>query len=196
MSAGTRWRRESAAADLARALRAAPLVVDSSAPIEEEDRTKWRRRLQQRRCLACGARDLVNRQTSYFCMACKPDWRYCSTCETLRTVEEHGRDSRCKACSNARVTRQYHADKDRTLYRLRLQALSRRERTRSEQVFDGIRRRVALAELVRQTPGMSWAKRGALVGADATYLAETYRKQCRGDVRDADSFDIERRRKR
>lgn len=195
MSTGHTWRKEHAARELVAHLktRAVEPLVDSSEPIEEADRTKWRRRLQQKRCLHCGARALAP-GGSYFCIQCKPNWRYCSTCETLRTAIDHGRDSRCKVCSNIRATRQYHADKDRTLYRLRLQALSKREHPRSDQIFAAIRRRIALAELVRQTPGMSWEKRGRLVNSDPTYLAEAYRKQCRGDVRDADVIDRKRRR--
>ncbi len=191
-----RWLRQHAARELATHLgktRAVDPVVDSSVPLEEDARGKWKRRLQQRRCLTCGARDLVNRTTSYFCIHCKADWRYCSTCETLRSVDAHGRDSRCKGCASRKALKAYYADPDRCLYRLRLQALSKRERSRAEQIFDGIRRRIALAELVKQTPGMSWTKRGVLAGADATYLAETYRKQVRGDVRDADAIDRMRR---
>lgn len=198
MSTGHIWRREHAARILAAQLieaRATNRAVDSTEPIEEADRTKWRRRLQQRRCLVCGARKLVNRQTSYFCIHCKPNWRYCSTCETLRTVSEHGKDSRCKVCSGARALAQYHADPDRCIYRQRLRALSLRGRSRSEQIFDGVRRRIALAELVRQTPGMSWERRGTLSGADPSYLAEAYRKQVRGNVRDADAIDQARRKR-
>lgn len=162
------------------------------APEGEDDRTTWRRRLQQRKCLVCGARKLVNQQTSYFCATHIDGYRYCSTCETLQSAAAHGRDSRCKGCANVRGTRAYHADKDRTLYRRRLTELARRRQSRSDQLFEAIRRRIALAELVKRTPGMSWEKRGRLVGADPTYLAESYRKQCRGDARDADNIDRKR----
>lgn len=67
--------------------------------------------------------------------------------------------------------------------------MARRKQTRSDQIFQAVKRRIALADLVRGTPGMSWEKRGRLVGADPTYLAESYRKQCRGAVRDADNID-------
>ena len=199
MSTGLIWRKEHAARELARTLaqtRAVERVVDSSVPLREDERTTWRRRLQQRKCLVCGARNLVNRTTSYFCTHCKPDWRYCSTCETLRTLEAHGKDSRCKGCASTKALADYYRDPDRCLYRQRLQALSRRDKTRAEQIFDGIRRRIALFELVKSTPGVSWVARGVLVGSDATYLAEAYRKQCRGNVRDADATDAARRRKR
>lgn len=164
-------------------------------PAIEPERTKWRRRLQQRRCLVCGAADLHNQKSSYFCSLHIGAYRYCSTCETLRTTTDHGKDSRCKGCASAKALAQYRADPDRCIYRLRLQSLSKRERSRGEQIFDGIRRRIALAELVRNTPGMSWEARGRIVQADPTYLAEAYRKQCRGQVRDADAIDRTRRRR-
>jgi len=194
MSTGHVWRKERAARDLAQHLELIRARIDPPHHIEptEDARTTWKRRLQQRRCLVCGARDLVNRQTSYFCQAHIADWRYCSTCETLRTAQEHGRDSRCKGCANVRGTAAYYADKDRTLYRRRLTELAKRRHTRSDQLFEAIRRRIALAELVKNTPGMSWAQRGRLVSADPTHLAESYRKQCRGDTRDADNIDRSR----
>lgn len=160
----------------------------------ESDRAKWRRRLQQRRCLACGAADLVNRKTSYFCIHCKPRWRYCSTCETLRLTIDHGKDSRCKGCASAKALAYYHARPDGNLYRLRLKELSRRTHTRGDQIFLGIRRRIALADFVRRTPGLSWPKRAALLGVDRGQLESSYRKQCRLDRRDADAADDARNR--
>jgi hypothetical protein len=161
-----------------------------SAESDTEDlRTTWRRRLQQRRCLVCGARNLVNQATSYFCPRHIRTHRYCSTCETLRTAEAHGRDSRCRECANSRATAAYHADPDRTQYRLKLAQMARRSRNRADEIFDGMRRRIALAALVASTPGMSWEARGRLLGCDATNLAERYRLQCRGAFRGPDAGD-------
>jgi hypothetical protein len=154
----------------------------------ESDRTRWRRRLQQKRCLVCGVRKIAP-GGSYFCIQCKPHWRYCSVCETLRDTATHGKDSRCKGCASRRALADYHRDPDRCLYRIRLQELSKRTRTREDQLFASLRRRIALAALVRRTPGMSWPKRAALVGLNATQLAASYRAQVSGDIRDVDASD-------
>lgn len=186
-----RWLRQRAARDLASQLgktRAIDPVVDSAAPLIEDDRTRWRRRLQQRRCLACGARQIV-RGGGYFCIRCRQHWRYCSTCETLRVASEHGKDSRCKGCASAKALSYYHARPDANLYRLRLKELARRKKTRADQIFDGIRRRIALADFVKRTPGMSWRKRAALVGVNPTQLESSYWRQCRDDLRDVDASD-------
>jgi hypothetical protein len=145
-----------------------------------EDRYQQvQRRYRQRRCLVCGARRTRNRQTSFFCDRHYDDWRYCSTCRVLRTTDEHGKDSRCRGCANVKATAQYHADPDRCLYRLRLKALARRQQTRADMLLVAVRRQIALAALVRATPGWSWERRGRAVGYNATYLAESYRKQLR-----------------
>jgi hypothetical protein len=154
----------------------------------EPDRTRWRRRLQQKRCLACGCKPIAP-GGSYFCIQCKPSWRYCSTCETLRTTAEHGKDSRCKGCASAKALAYYHARPDANLYRLRLKELSKRKKTRADQIFDGIRRRIALADFVRSTPGMSWRRRAALIGVCHGQLESSYWRQCRADLRDVDAAD-------
>lgn len=171
-----------------------PPPIDPSVPIEEDDRTKWRRRLQQRRCLACGAAQLHNRTSSYFCSAHIRTHRYCSTCETLRERDARGKDSRCKSCASARALARYHANPGANLYRLRLKQMARRERTREDQIFDGVRRRIALAAFVKRTPGMSWPKRAAVLGVNPTQLAASYRTQLRDDLQDADASDRARER--
>ena len=149
--------------------------------VETEDaRAMWQRRYQQRRCLVCGARRTRNQQTSYFCTAHYDDWRYCSTCATLRPADMHGKDTRCKGCAARKSLAQYYVNPDRCRYRLRLNQLSRRQHNQADRIFIAIRRQIALAELVRCTPGMSWQARGRLVGYDPTHLAESYRRQSRG----------------
>lgn len=145
----------------------------------EDPRARLQRRYQQRRCLVCGSRRTKNQNTSYFCDRHYAAWRYCSTCATLREAAAHGKDYRCRSCANAKATAQYHADPDRCRYRLRLKALSTRRETRGDQLFAAIRRQIALAELVRATPGWSWERRGRATGRDATHLAESYRRQAR-----------------
>lgn len=154
----------------------------------EDSRTQIRRRLQQRRCLQCGARSL-SPYGSYFCRAHIRTHRFCSLCETLRPTEEHGKDSRCKACAAARALECYYANTDRNVYRIRLKQIANRTTTRGDQILEAVRRRIWLAELVRQTPGMSWPKRAAMVGMNATQLAQSYRWQCSGQLRDVDASD-------
>ena len=163
--------------------------------IEEDARTRLRRRLQQRRCLVCGSRALVNRTTSYFCALHITTHRYCGPCETLRTAVEHGNDSRCRACATARSLAYYHANAERNLYRIRLRQLSTRTRSRADQIFDSLRRRIALADLVAQTPDWSWPRRAAVHGGDRAQLARAYREQCAGLAFDADSPDRLTRRR-
>lgn len=161
----------------------------------EDPRTQARRRIQHKRCPVCGARKLVNRQTSYFCPLHIATHRWCCVCETLRTAQDHGKDSRCRACSARKALAQYHVDKDRTLYRLRLKQLARRQHSRSDEIFIALRKRIALAALVAATPGATWVARARLIGMNATHLAEAYRKQCAGRVRDADASEQEQRRR-
>jgi len=163
--------------------------------LTEDPRVAVRRRLQQRRCLVCGARNLVNHQTSYFCATHKPDWRFCSACETLRPKVAHGKSWLCNGCASTKATAQYHANPDRCLYRLRLKQLARRTQTRGDQIFEHMRRRIALADLVRATPQLSWPKRAALLGRNANQLACDYRMQCAGRILDMDRPDAGRRRR-
>lgn len=161
-----------------------------SAERETEDpRIQIRRRLQQRRCLVCGARQLVNNATSYFCRAHIAHWRYCSTCEVLRPAAEHGKDSRCQACASRKALDYYHQYPDATIYRIRLRQMATRTATRGDQILAHMRRRIALAELVKRTPGWSWPKRAALVGGCPQQLAYQWRRQLRGDLRDVDATD-------
>jgi hypothetical protein len=160
------------------------LLTADAAPLAEDPRTQWRRRLQQRRCLVCGARKLANHNQSYFCLVHIATHRYCSTCETLRTIQEHGKDSRCKACSTARALATNRADPDRNLYRLALKRLAVRRETRGDAIFSNLRRRIALAELVARTPGWTWARRARAVVMDAQHLSTMYRRQCTGQCLD------------
>lgn len=168
------------------------LPIDPAVVLEEDDRTKWRRRLQQKRCIACGAADLHNHKSSYFCTRHVRTHRYCSTCETLRPIAQHGKDSRCKGCASRKALDYYHARPDANLYRLRLKELSRRKKTRADQIFDGIRRRIALADFVKRTPGMSWRKRAALIGVHHGQLEASYWRQIRNDLQDVDAADTAR----
>lgn len=163
-------------------------------PIAEDARTQARRRIQQKRCLVCGARRLANQNVSYFCPTHLATHRWCPVCEVLRPTEEHGKDDRCRGCSNTRATQAYYADPDRTLYRLRLKQIARRRQNRADEIFDAARKRIALAAFVAATPGWTWAQRAAALGMNVTYIADMYRKQCRGLVRDADAADREKRR--
>jgi hypothetical protein len=160
----------------------------------EDTRTQLRRRYQQKKCLICGARDRAGR-TALFCAA-HLDYRYCATCMTVRTSASHGRDkSRCKTCSATRALDHYYRDPDRCLYRMRLIQMAKRSGTRGDQIMDSMRRRIALADLVRQTQGMSWPKRAALIGANACQLAYNYRTQCAGPLPDADTPDRAKRKR-
>jgi len=161
----------------------------ASADTQTEDpRTTWRRRLQQQRCLVCGARQLAIGH-GYFCAAHIRSHRFCSLCETLRTVEEHGQDARCRSCANDRALRAYHADPDRTIYRIRLRQLAERRHTRGDQIFIHMRRRIALAELVKRTKGWSWPKRAAVFGGYPQQLAYAWRQQNGAGLRDVDATD-------
>lgn len=161
----------------------------------EGERARWRRRIQQRRCLVCGSRDLVNQGSSYFCAEHLRTHRWCGLCETLRPLEAHGLDCRCRTCSTARSLAYHRANTERTAYRQRLRDIARRRHTRGEQILVNMRRRIALAAFVAATPGMSWAARGRLLGAAGRTLAEAYRAQCRGRA-DVDAADTARPQKR
>jgi hypothetical protein len=161
-----------------------------SAEREDEDpRTQIARRLQQQRCLVCGARNLVNHQTSYFCAAHIGDYRYCSLCGILRTTADHGKDSRCQKCASHKALAYYHANSDKTIYRIRLRQIAQRQFTRGDQIFAHMRRRIALAALVSQTPGWSWPRRAAVFGGNPTQLAYQWRRQNSTDLRDVDATD-------
>lgn len=170
------------------------LHTQDAPPIAEDPRAQVRRRMQQKRCLVCGAKELVNHNVSYFCARHIATHRYCSTCETLRSAEEHGKDDRCRGCANERALAAYYADPDRTLYRLRLKQIARRRQNRADEIFDAVRKRIFLASFVAATPTWTWAQRAAALGMNVTYIADMYRKQCAGRVRDADAADREKRR--
>ena len=107
----------------------------------------------------------------------------------MQPTADHGTSSTCRSCHSSRALARYYADPDRTIYRIRLKQIATRERTRGEQIFEGVRRRIALAELVRQTPGWSWPKRATIFGGYPQQLAYAYRQQISGDVRDVDATD-------
>lgn len=96
----------------------------------EDARTQARRRLQQQRCLVCGARQLSG--SSYFCTLHIRAYRFCSICETLRATADHGKDSRCKACAAGKALAYYHANADATIYRIRLRQIATRTATLDE----------------------------------------------------------------
>jgi anaerobic selenocysteine-containing dehydrogenase len=154
-----------------------------------------RRRYQQKKCLVCGAK---NRATPWalFCASHSATHRYCSLCETVVATPDYGSDrSRCRLCSKRRALDHYYADPDRSKYRIRLRQMAGRQGTRGDQVFANIRRRIALAELVRRTPDMSWTERGRMVGRYGPQLASDYRHQCAGTVRDVDTPDRVKRKR-
>jgi hypothetical protein len=74
--------------------------------------------------------------------------------------------------------------------------LARRQGTRGDQMLDCMRRRIALAALVKRTPRWTWEQRGQLVGRYGPQLAADYRDQCAGRVRDVDSADRDKRKAR
>lgn len=164
----------------------APAVV-------EDARTQARRRIQSKRCLVCGARQLANHNVSYFCPRHLATHRWCRVCEVLRTAEEHGKDDRCRGCANERATAAYYADPDRALYRVRLRQLARRQCNRADEIFAVMRKRIFLAALVAATPGWTWARRAQTLGMNTNHIAQSYRKQCAGRVRDPDAAERERR---
>lgn len=170
-----------------------PILTD--APITEDPRTQLRRRLQQRRCLVCGVRQLAGNAHSYFCAAHLITHRFCPMCEGLRTAAEHGKDTRCLECNRRRGLAGYYADRDRTLYRLRLKQIARRQTTRVDQIFVQMRKRIALAEFVRATPGWSWPMRARHYGVWSSTLATAYREQCAGRVLDVDASERSRKGK-
>lgn len=146
--------------------------------IVEQPRAQARRRIQQRRCLVCGSRQLANHDTSYFCVRHLTTHRWCFLCETLRTAEDHGNDKgRCRSCSTARATAHYHADPDRTHYRMRLYQLSQRTTNEEDRLFAAIQRQIALAAFVRATPGWTWTRRAQALGVQAKHLALRWRRQ-------------------
>jgi hypothetical protein len=83
----------------------------------------------------------------------------------------------------------YEQHRDTYVYAIRLRQLAERRQTRGDLLFLSLRRRIALAELVRQTPGWTWPRRARAFGGNATYLAEQWRQQQRDDRRDVDAVD-------
>lgn len=172
------------------------MPTDTSAPLTESPRSQVRRRYQQKKCLHCGARTRAT-PWALFCAAHVATHRYCPLCETVQDATSYGSDrSRCQTCSRARALKHYYADPDRSKYRIRLIQMAQRRETRGDQVFANMRRRIALAELVKTTPDMSWVERGALVGRYGPQLASDYRDQCAGRVRDVDVPDRGKRKAR
>lgn len=166
--------------------------------LTETPREQWRRRYQQRRCLACGARELHAGGRSNFCALHFRSHRWCSACETVREKAEHGATKLCRGCDAGWKRRAYDRHPESNLYYMRLKRMAERTHTREETIFAEVRRRIALAAFVRATPGLTWRARGRLVGRHGNSMAENYRKQCRGDVRDPDHAERSRthRRKR
>jgi hypothetical protein len=169
-------------------------LFDTSTPEIEPPTIQLRRRYQQRKCLACGAKQRAT-PWSLFCAVHIETHRYCPQCETVMTPEAFGAyRRRCATCSRARALAHYHADPDRSKYRIRLRQMAVRSCTRSDQVLDCMRRRIALAALVKRTPGWTWEQRGQLVGRYGPQLATDYRNQCAGRVRDVDAAGRDQRK--
>lgn len=170
-------------------------MITTDQPLTESANAQTRRRYQQKKCLVCGAK---NRATPWalFCARHSATHRYCSLCETVTSASDYGADrSRCRLCSRRRAIDAYYADPDRSKYRMRLRQMAVRTGTRSDQVFASVRRRIALASLVKATPGMSWCERGALIGRYGPQLASDNRNQCAGRVRDVDTPDRGKRKR-
>lgn len=164
------------------------MIRDWPEPSIEDPRTQLKRRLQQKRCLVCGSRDI--RGTSYFCVTHIVTHRFCSECETLRPSQPgEPRDRRCRACLAARGLADYRANPDAACYRICLKQMRERKQTRSDQLFDVLRRRIALARLVAATPDLSWRARGRLAGKSYQTLSKQYARQCEGTCRDVDAAD-------
>lgn len=171
------------------------MIADTTEPIVEDATAQIRRRYQQKRCLVCGAR---NRASTWalFCTAHIATHRYCPVCIRVGMADEMGNDrSRCRTCSRKRALEHYYRNPDRTCYAIRLRQMHVRSGTRGDQIMDSMRRRIALAELVRRTPGMSWRERGLLVGRNPTQMAYNYRNQCQGPQPDADEADRGKRKR-
>jgi hypothetical protein len=110
----------------------------------------------------------------------------CRTCTA-------GYDARRAAAPHrSRQLASYYANPDRTLYRIKLKQMAQRQSSRADQIFVSLRKRIALAEMVARTPGWSWTMRARRFGSSAQQLAADYRRQCAGDVRDADMADVAR----
>lgn len=162
------------------------LITQDAPPVVEDARTQVRRRMQQRRCLVCGARQL--HPHTYFCGAHFGHYGYCRVCEVVRPRAEHGKHLECRGCRSAERMRRHRDDPDAARYRLRLRQIAQRHYSIGEAVLATAARRIALADLVRRTPGMPWAERAALINWPYTWnaLRVAYLRQCGGDVKDPD----------
>lgn len=132
--------------------------------------------------------------------------RWCAHCRQGQPLAlwASPRSKRCRPCTSAYDRRrvgathraqklaEYHADPDRTIYRIRLQQLATRSCTRGDQIFAAVRQRIALAAFVARTPGWSWTMRARRAGMSAGRLALAYRQQCAGRVADPDRPDAAR----
>lgn len=162
------------------------LITQEAPPIVEDARTQVRRRMQQRRCLVCGARQL--HPHTYFCAFHFGHYGYCRVCEVVRPRAEHGNQLECRGCRSADRMRRHEADPDAQRYRLRLRQMRTRLYSMSDLVLTTAARRIALADLVRATPGATWSERAARIEWPYTWraLRVAYLRQCGGDVKDPD----------
>lgn len=77
-------------------------LVPWEVPAEAEtDRQRWRRRYQQKRCVACGSPERYGKKA-----LCRPCWeggqRYCAGCERIVRLEEWREQARvCAGCKSA-----------------------------------------------------------------------------------------------
>lgn len=150
-----------------------PILTD--APITEDPRTQLRRRLQQKRCLVCGAR--ITSRANYFCPTHHAAYRFCSACESARPTSEHGRNWRCRPCNQAKALTEYYRNPDRLNYRRTLCDMAGRRETEADQLFRRMRAQIALAAFVAQTPGWTWERRAVVMGGGAANLATRWRRQ-------------------
>jgi hypothetical protein len=163
------------------------MISAADAPQTEDPRTRARRRIQQRKCLVCGARQLHNNNSAFFCSLHFGAWRWCCICETLRPAAEHGgKPNHCRACHAARVRQEYRANPDAARYAVALKRMATRQNTTEDLIFEHMRRRITLAAIVRATPGWTWAQRARAYSMSAWHMVANYNRQRRGDVRDLD----------
>lgn len=135
--------------------------------------------------------------------------RWCAHCKRGQplTLWASRKATRCRTCTagyharrtsaphRSRQLEAYYANPDRTLYRIKLKQMAMRRESRADQIFSHMRKRIALAEMVKRTPGWSWTMRARRFGSTAQQLAYDYRRQCAGLVRDADMPDAVRPRR-
>lgn len=163
------------------------------------------------RCGRCGSVGRISPRAaprSPLCRWCASELRrdgqrWCAHCRRGQPRAQWAAPAakRCRDCTRgyeqrrdvtaqrARSLACYRADPARAIYRIRLGQIARRRATRGDQIFAGMRKRIALATLVARTPGWSWTMRARRFGGWPAQLATDYRRQCAGLTGDADNAD-------